>query len=233
VSKCPTNPSNAPASRRRGPVFCPGFPTPRPGRWAAFCWFSWASRPWRERSISAGVSCPYGAAVWLRQHAPTPAVAAPAHPTDPAIPPYAYYDYRYLNRAYEYAAYAHAAFWLLLIIPLLLLAATPLVTVLADFSARGMQSAVLNARGVAAVLVAWSRAWLVLLIMTLTVFVGLKVYGRYTLPKRFRPRIHMIRLTFRLAALSIVLLSAATFFVFAADPVGQLLIDILRKSFGF
>jgi hypothetical protein len=173
---------------------------------------------------------------WLRSDTQAPGQAGPGYPA-----PYpSYWQAGYMNRAYQIAAYCWGTVWLLLAIPLVLLLAIPAVTILLDFSTKGMQSGVANARGFATGFLGWGRLWFGLLLLSLTVFAVTKIYGRYSLPKPFRPRIRVIRTTIRLALLTVVLISVGTLLSYFSgvalnfynNPLVKILIEMLRKTLG-
>jgi hypothetical protein len=71
-----------------------------------------------------------------------------------------------------------------------------------NFNAEGMQLAGVRIKGFAAEFLGWGRLWFALLLLSLAGFVAFKVYGRYSLPKPFRPRVRVVRTTLRVVFLT-------------------------------
>jgi hypothetical protein len=165
------------------------------------------------------------------QDVPPPALHAPWP---------AYIEAGYPNRAYQLAAWCWAAIWTLIALPLVLLLAIPAVTIFFNFNAEGLPMAVARAKGFATGFLGWGRLWFGLMLLSLTSFAAFKVYGRYSLPKPFRPRVRVVRGTLRLLFLAVTLLSVGTFIAYLSeaagslydDPIGRLLIQFLRDFLG-
>jgi hypothetical protein len=146
----------------------------------------------------------------------------------------------YMNRAYQFAAWCWVAIFLLIGLPLVLLLAIPALTLLFDSSGNPLQAAGANFNWFVNGFLGWVRVWYGLLLLALTGFAVFKLYGRYTLPKPFRPKIRVIRTTIRVVFLVTTVLSVGTFLIYFSDQAGQLysdpktqaVIEIIRRLLG-
>ena len=106
------------------------------------------------------------------------------------------------------------------------------MTILFDLTAEGMQRAGARARG----FLGGAELWLGLLLLSLAGFAAFKIYGRYSLPKPFRPRVRVIRTTIRTVFLVTTALSVVTTLMAGSnlynDPVMQVAWQILRDLLG-
>ena len=132
------------------------------------------------------------------------------------------YDWRYPNRAYKLASYFNGALWLLLALPLIVLAAIPVVAVFRDFSPWGLQQAVVNIKNFAATFPEWGRPWFALVLLALTGFVVLKIFGRYSLPKPMRPKVRVFHTSVRLVLLAAFLGIVGTGLVFISSTFSSI-----------
>jgi hypothetical protein len=146
----------------------------------------------------------------------------PTAPTMPAQYP-AVWQAGYMNRAYQFAAWCYASLWFLLALPLVLMVAIPALTILLDFSTDGMRAAAENVKGFATGFRDnWGQLWFGLLLLAFTGFSAFKIYGRYTLPKPFRPKIRVVRTTIRVVFLVTTTVSVGTFFMYFSEQAGEI-----------
>ena len=173
--------------------------------------------------------------------APSPVAPAPAYaPAPPPAPMPMYFNYRYPNQAYRLAGYCFAAFWVVLLGPLVLAMLMPAFTLLADFSTAGFQRAYNHFLHILTTSVTWARLWFALLLFSLLGFVVFKLYGRFSLPKRMRPPIRVVYGTLRFAFLGAILTAVGTFLSYFtatftglySNPLVKTLISLIRKIIG-
>ena len=197
----------------------------------------------------AARSVPRRVNAWLHPARPAahpPPIATPAAGPSPApMPPPApmpmYFHYRYPNQAYRIAGYCFAAFWIVLLGPLAVALLMPAFTLLSDFSTAGFQRAYNHFIGILATSVTWARLWFALLLFSLLGFMGFKLYGRFSLPKRMRPPIRVVYGALRFTVLGAILAAAGTFLAYFTaafagiynNPIVRTLITALRKLLGF
>jgi hypothetical protein len=153
---------------------------------------------------------------------PAPIVSLPTTATMP-IPYPAVWQAGYMNRAYQFAAWCYASLWFLLALPLVLMMAIPALTILLDFSTNGMRAAAENVKGFATGFRDnWGQLWFGLLLLAFTGFSAFKIYGRYTLPKPFRPKIRVVRTTIRVVFLVTTALSVGTILMYFSKQAGEI-----------
>jgi hypothetical protein len=150
--------------------------------------------------------------------------------------PYPAWQAGYMNRAYQLSAWCYGALLTLLALPILLLLVILAGTIIFNFDAEGVQLGIARARGFATGFLGWGRLWFTLLLLSLAGFTAFKIYGRYSLPKPFRPRIRVVCTTIRVVTLTITALSVGTFLMAASnlsnDPVVQFAWQVLRDLIG-
>jgi len=199
-------------------------------------------------ALAAGKSIPRHVNLWLhpaRPVAPPSPVATPAAAPSPAFAPAPapmpmYVNYRYPNQAYRLAGYCFAAFWAVLLGPLVLAMLMPAFTLLADFSTSGFQRAYNHFLHILTASLTWARLWFALLLFSLFGFVVFKLYGRFSLPKRMRPPIRVVYGTLRFAFLGAILTAVGTFLSYFtatftglySNPLVKTLISLIRKIIG-
>ena len=134
---------------------------------------------------------------------------------------------RHMNRSYQAAAWCYAAIWILIALPLVLALAIPALTLLGG----SLQAAAANFRWFVNEFLEWVRLWYGLLLFSLAGFGVFKVYGRYSLPKPFRPKIRIVRTTFRVVFLVTTLLSVGTFIMYFSEQASNLYDNPLVRMF--